>query len=553
MATGAAAYKQLQVPQDNINQGLQYWGGIAAKQGAEARARNEKRRLAEDAAKQKAYSAADLPDDAFKTKVTGFDTRDDIVRNFASTAIDGYVNLGEEARAAYDRGDYKSYRSTLDKQQKLLSQFENLTNNEEHLAKINQEYVKLELEGKISPVDKEWRQLMQSLANHNFEYKLDDNQNPYIEALLKDDETGEERATKVKVSNLVSGNYRPYETVKITGKDGVINQWLADFGKRTFNKDTGNWQTTTQVWDERNQASLDAKIDSITGDKRAMSSLLYQATQGAVSKKGNVERYGADDGFTKEDYELVRNFLNDQVLAAYDETQGREYTGKLDTLAERRRANRASEAIRRAAQKKGRKLTKKEEELSIRKFDINQAVQNNDVEAFKSGDFTWEGKDYTATDALVSQGRLIVETTRGNRVSINLEERALNDLYNAFEGKKLGYDSVMAVDENPYRETREGIVSEVDDVLDEFYDEAGNVLVDDEQMIKAIRQAFGKTVSDSFSWDGNSLLVNGKEIRTDNRRILRETLTRALGGNQQRNTPRTTGGGGASRFNKPRN
>ena len=532
--TAAAAGKQLQVPKDNIDQGLQYWGGIAARENAEAKKAEALKKKEDAAARNKAFKDTELKDDAFKTTVTGFDSRDDVVRNFASTAIEGYTNIGVKAREAYDKGDYKSYKSFLDEQQKVLSQFKNLTNNEEHLAKVNENYVKLANEGKISPVDNEWEGLMESIAQHNFVYSLDERNNPVVEALIKDSE-GNESKMKVKVSDLVNGNYRPYENVEMAGDEGLVNSWLSGFGKRVKNEATGNWETTKQVWDDLNERALEAKLDVVMGDKRVMSSLLYQASRGTIKKKGDAERYGEQDSYTKEDKQLVKDFVTRQIKAAYDEEDSRKYTGEAEdlklkkgTLAERVRHNKAMEALKRAANKKGRALTPKEQEFSIRRFDINEVIRNNDVESFKTGDFTWEGKIHSATDASVVGDRLIITTSKGDKIPVALEERALNDIFNAYEGKSMKYDSVMSVEENSYRDTREGEVLTVDSVLDKFYDESGNATVDDEDMMKALKQAFGAEVEDNFTWDGNSLIVNGKAVDTSNKTTLKRDLTAAL-------------------------
>ena len=531
--SGAAAYQQLEVPQDAISENARHAASLAAANARQQKALNAQKAKEDKADKDKAFKATELPDDAFRTKVTGFGGRDDNLRDFSSTSIDRYTELGEQAREAFGKDDAE-YNSLLAQQQKVLQSFDNINEDEQKLTGIFKNYKDLADADRISPVEDEWDDFAEAFASSNFVYELDENQNPQVRVLVTDNEGNEKIITKKK-SELESGSYRPYERVELEGKGGLIDEWLVGFGKRVYTGGDGDFKTTTQEWDTKNQVSLDSKLDAITGDKRQMADLLYQASGGSIKKKGDPNQYGEDDAYTPADYQLVRDFLTGQVEAAYGEKFTDDFTGKktsLDiqkgSLAERKRHNLVQEQLARDKAEKGKPLTRKEEEYSIRKYDIGQAIENNDVESFASGDFTWNDKDYTASRAQVINGNLVVTTTDGNKIPVRLEERALNDLYNAYEGKKLNFDSVMSINANEYRPIREGSVSQVDDILSEFYSADGEVLVDDEDIIKSIKQAFGAKVSDRFTFSGNSLKVNGVNVDTSNEESLRRTLTQAL-------------------------
>jgi hypothetical protein len=333
MATtgGGAAYQRLEVqrlevPKDGIGQAMQYWGGIQAQRRADQEEAAAKKKAAEDVARKEAYKATRVPDDAFRTMVTGFDNRDDIARNFASKAMEGYTKSANLAREAWDRGDKAEYQRYLDNMDKTLGEFDNFTNNEEHLKGIAENYATLAREGKLNPVDEEYEQFMEAFTQNNFEYYLDDNNIPHVRALLKDEE-GNEYVKEVRASDLVNGNYRPYENVVVTGKGGLIDEMLVGFGKRVYDENTGNYIHTTQKWDEKNQASLEAKLKALTGDKRTMSSLLYQASGTTTKKMGDVERNGPQDAYTKKDIELVNNWITKQVEGAYGEKDELTHTG----------------------------------------------------------------------------------------------------------------------------------------------------------------------------------------------------------------------------------
>lgn len=333
MATGAAAYQRLTVPKDDISANARHAASVSAgnmrqQKALNARDKNQKEQLTRER-KAKAAAQTALGEDDFKTTVTGFDSRDDIARKYAMDSINDFIKVGREAREASARGDDKTYQDRVATQQKILTQFNNFTNNEEHLKEISKHWSDLEREGKISPVDSEYREVMQSFANHDFEYTRDKNYNPVVKMLLKDDE-GNEKVKEIQASDLVNGKYRPYEKVEVDGKTGLISQMMVVFGKRVYDKNTGNFTTTSKEWDELNQVSLDANLDALTGDKRTMSSLLYQASGGKISKKGDSKEFGKGDNYTPEDIKMVKEYITNKVMSQYDSSFEIKYTGAYD-------------------------------------------------------------------------------------------------------------------------------------------------------------------------------------------------------------------------------
>jgi hypothetical protein len=502
---------------------MQYWGGIQAQRRADQEEAAAKKKAAEDEARKEAYKATRVPDDAFRTKVTGFDNRDDIARNFATKAMEGYTNSANLAREAWDRGDKAEYQRYLDNMDKTLGEFDNFTNNEKHLAEIATNYATLAGDGKLNPVDEEYEQFMESFTQNNFEYYLDDNNIPHVRALLKDEE-GNEYVKEVRASDLVNGNYRPYEKVVVDGKGGLIDEMLVGFGKRVYDENTGNYINTTQEWDKTNQASLDAKIDALTGDQRAMSSLLYQASGGTIKKMGDVERSGPQDDYTEEDKKLVEEYITNQVLAQYDEKEKLRYTGAL-TRAE-------------AAKKKGRSA--KEDSYSKLRFDAQRAL---------SGDYTVlmdkiidprTKTERTVTDVVESpDGKsLIIVTESGKRERVPKTERGIIEfkLRNKPEYKGVDVTEVMSVDPQSYRDTSVG-ASEITALVDSLFDAEGKSTVDDEEFLNILNDSLGVQGEDIFTWSGNSLLINGVEVDTSNREVFRSTLEAALA--TQKNTQQT--------------
>jgi hypothetical protein len=379
----------------------------------------------------------------FKAVVTGLDNLDDINRDFANTGLSEYQKAGYEAREAFDKGDKKNYQLLLNKQKKIKNSFENHSNDQTQMAELNKAYMKLDSEGKISPVDSEWEKVMDAANSNNYRYVYDADGNVNMQFLLKD-ENGDETVKIIKKSDLINGNYRPYEKVEVDGKGGLIDEMLVGFGKRVYDEQSGNYITTTQVWDNKNEAGLQAKLEAVTSDKRSMSSLLYQSSGGTIKKKGEAEKFGKGDDYTDDDYKMVKDFVTSQVKAQYDteESIAQDSTNfNWEQLNQRKKEHEDDK-------NKPKAKTAEEEELSIRKFDIQQAIENNDVESFSSGDFKWEGEDHSASSATTVGDKVIITTTSGKKIVVSKDERALNDLYNAFEGKSLGYDKVMVIEAN---------------------------------------------------------------------------------------------------------
>ena len=504
---GGAAYQMLRVPEDDIGENARNFANISAQNMRQQKQLNADKEAAQAKARDEAYTATDLGDEDFKAVVTGLDNLDDINRDFANTGIDEYQKAGYEAREAFDKGDKKTYQQLLNKQKKIKSSFENHSNDQAMIAELNKNYMKLDSEGKISPVDYEWEQIMDAANSNNYRYVYDNEGNVSIKFLLKD-EDGNETVKTIKKSDLINGNYRPYEKVEINGKGGFIDEMLVGFGKRVYDEQSGNYITTSQVWDDKNEKGLQAKLEAATSDKRSMSSLLYQASGGTIKKKGDPKSYGEEDSYTEEDYKMVKDFITDQVKAQYgtEESIAQDSTNLNWATLEQRKKEHEDD------KNKPKTKTAEEEELSIRKFDIQQAIENNDVESFASGDFKWEGENYSAASATTVGDKVVITTTSGKKIVVSKEERALNDLYNAFEGKSLGYDKVMVIEANPYRSARSGSESGITDLLEGQYNTEGEFIGDDDDFTKGLKKMFPSAKIETPMSFREVIKINGEEV-----------------------------------------
>lgn len=323
MPQGGSAYTRLRRIDDGMSQSLQYWGGLAAQKKLHDDARAEREQVRKQEALDSDLSALDLAPDDFQTTVTGFDTRDDIMRDYATHNTDEYLKWAKIGRDARLRNDDKTYRQAVAMQQRLKSNFKNIANSEPALKELHDNFMTMAQEGKISPVDEEYEGVMQAFLKNNVRVVNDDNGIPYFEALIES-ENGN-RLKRVRVADMVNTQYRPYEVFQLEGEKGWIKTISDNLGLYKEKRPDGTfWTRTTSGWTEANEAALGAAIEAAISSDRGLSSILYQAT-GAKKKTG----------FTDEDknvakmylYQRVRGNVGTEDLREWDSGRAAHYRG----------------------------------------------------------------------------------------------------------------------------------------------------------------------------------------------------------------------------------
>lgn len=308
-AGGAAAFQQLRAPQDSIGVALRDISATAERRTARREAREEREGVRLEKERTTAFDKLDIADDDFKFKVTGFDSRDDVIRDYATKSVEQFTEIGDQAKIAFDAGNIKEYNNLLGKQRKIKSNFIDIKAGEEALIKIEAKYRDIANKGDMSPVDEEYEGVMQAIFSNNIVVENID-QVPYLTAMVEGDD-GTQRKVRIKQSDLVNGNYRPYQKVNISGKGGLIDQFLFNQGKSTVSKETGNFVVTDEVFTEANERAFDANVDAL--NKRQKSYILYEASGGKIKKKGDPDVYGEDDGFTEGDEKMMKDYLRLQL------------------------------------------------------------------------------------------------------------------------------------------------------------------------------------------------------------------------------------------------
>ena len=306
--TAGAGYKELKRVGNYIEPNVNKAADRIAANARQQKQLNAVEKARQDKRLDEALREADVDTEALQSKVTGFQNRDDVARDYATTATERSMEYAEMAREAASNGDWKTHRANIDKMNRIKGDFKNAVNDEKFLGELFADHQKGFLDGKID--DDDWLDFMEAVEGHNYEVGLDENDNRVVTALVKREDGTEERMTK-KMSDIVNGNERPYEVVPVNGKGGLVDELLVGFGKRKYDSTGANFVTTEQVWDDKNEKAFDAKLRGLQSDDRTMYSLLKQASNGQIRKKEN---------FSEADKKMVEDYLYKQVRGQYDES-----------------------------------------------------------------------------------------------------------------------------------------------------------------------------------------------------------------------------------------
>ena len=374
---GGAAYSKLRDLDNSVSQGLQFWGQQEATRQENEKLRQERelvRKEKADADFASAYGSIE----EFKQKVTGFDTYDEIGADYTNKIRDEYINQYKIAQKARESGNKQELINAEMRMKKLKGTFSQVGDINTNLAKLNESYVKMAQEGKISGVDADnWEAQMEAIIkDKNFSIELDENGSPMIVGIQKNTD-GKEEIFKVKYSDVVNGQWRPYQKVDIVGKGGIIDSILNNLGSYEEIKNKGLITITSQLWNPKVEEATKAQISTFMSDE-VVADILNQING---SKKKT--------GFTTDEKEMVSNKLLEAVRGGYKEKYKEEFNKDLGAYNLGKEKN----AIARQG------LTLKGRELDIawynantkRMEEINKRLENNpDVNI--GG--TFEGKVY---------------------------------------------------------------------------------------------------------------------------------------------------------------
>ena len=248
-AGGGSAYIRLQVPDDGLNQSIQYWGAQHAStlrglQDDKENRRKEKEKKLQDWEDKYGLKAGD-----FQNKYTGFKTFDDMNTDFSMHITDQYVEKQKQAREALASGDLITKRKLEGEMVQLKNMFGEASKSQEYFSELYEKYKDAASKGLVSGASKDFEDIVQeAIQNKNIALRVVDGNLVYTG--LKEGEDGIKEPFTVPYQDLMDSSFSWIEKQKIAGKGGLVDGVLENLG--TISKDTqdGYYMITTQEWDD---------------------------------------------------------------------------------------------------------------------------------------------------------------------------------------------------------------------------------------------------------------------------------------------------------------
>ena len=419
MAGGGSAYVKLEKPDNSISQGLQFWGQMASKEREDNKLRKEREQIRQDE-KEKEFDKNFGGLEEFRTKVTGFDTYDQIGADYTTKVRDEYVKEYTRASEALRTGNYQERKDAEMRMRTLKGTFSQIGDINTTLAKLNESYVKMAQEGKISGVDADsWEAEMEAIIkDKNFAIELDKNGSPMIVGLKKDssdplmveDGKGGFKRFEVKYSDVVNGSWRPYERQDI-GK--ITKEILGNLGSYKELKSKGLYDIKSQLWNDTIEKGAKGQISMYLNDE-AVADILNQMDSTSKKKKD----------FTQEERNKVGEKLLEIVRGGYKE----EYENKISdarrgqdiAAATARRGQNIAAATARRGQNIGAATARRGQDISKSIADDRIALEKDKIKDLPdvkiSSEFTVKegGKNVTYQTYNLS------DKNTGNKQPINI-------------------------------------------------------------------------------------------------------------------------------------
>lgn len=307
--TGAAAYQRLEKPDNAISQGLQHWGGLEAQAQEGDRAAKAAAQAAGLKAKTEFDKTLALDPKDFETVASGFQSDDDIKRDYAINSRDEYAKLAVGAKEAYANGKYKEADALAIKMNMLKGNVKMVNTAQTALKTKFEDIVKAQGEGKVSGVDSDFIKMMQPFDRNQVRIVNDANGHPTLQ-YLEEDADGNKKVVSKSYSEMVDPSQPYIAKQDIYGDKGVVNNLASKLGKLTKTNERGINTSTTQVWDDKLQGkAVNIELDAYLSDDTVLADVLNQ--MGLNDNKSK--------DFTPAEREQARKALYDSVRSRYDE------------------------------------------------------------------------------------------------------------------------------------------------------------------------------------------------------------------------------------------
>jgi hypothetical protein len=505
--SGGTAYQKLQTPDNGVGQALQFWGAQDAKRVGDKKLADERAGIRKSEEIKAWEEATNLKEGDFKSKYTGFKSADDMYTDFSIYCTDEYVKTQRASKEAMLRGDNRGKAEAEGRMMKLKNYFGEVAKAQPRLAQISEAYQKAAQEGKVSGASRDFEDMMKSgLLDNNIAIREINGVLSYTGL------TKEGKPIVVPYQDIMDATFGHTEKQDIDSDKGIVQNILGTLGNITKESQSGYYKISTQKWDDKIHGDAARKaIETLTSTDSVMSDLLYQSTKGKTIKRKD---------FTDEDYKLVSDNLEKRIYAGYNQKFGKEfntgmYNADLDAKAAAARLKFDKDE---ANKPKTKEKTAEEVEYGSRRHNI-ELTTKGDISLFNQAGRTieWGGSKVEVKGA-TRIGNNIVIRTDSTPITVPLNNStAINDLFNAFEGKVTPFDKVMSVEANKWRDANITKESEVTTILEGQYSPTGKFIGEESDFIRSLKKLYPSVKTSEAGWLGkNIVVVNGEEIDLDN-------------------------------------
>jgi hypothetical protein len=506
---GGAAYQKLEVPNDGVSQALQYWGGKESQRVADKKLAEEREGVRKAAADKEVHDKYKIDPTKYNITDAGYDDENqanthlsrrimqknnDLMRSAKELALAG--NMGE-AQKLYDEA---KLNETSFQNEQVLS--------ETH--KANYQFI-IDNKDSISGYSKGYENFYKAGAGLGKQIKDINEEGQIVHMTELVDDDGNKQTQIVNAKDIKNGNWRPY-------MQQDVNQDTTDIAtnlSKIERKDTNGVRIISgNKWDDGKENGIHTQaatelIQAKLGDVEYMSDM--------VDKFDLYEQFKLDEDnppvnykFSTDQKKIVEDKLLSIVKAKYNETFGNVVDSSLVNAY--------------------KKPVGKEKDPVMSKL-------HQDAIDFENGNYrgvlgrheTEFGEVVNIREAIPS-GNTVTLVTDGDPIEISNTGRAFLEfkLRGNPEYKKYTPDMVLDAEAEVYS-TQNVAGSDISAIAKDMFDAEGKPKVDDEMFLKILKEKFGITGEDNFTWSGNSLRVNGKNVSTASQAQFEASLKAALG------------------------
>lgn len=366
-------YSKLEVPKDGLSESLQFWGAEAGKRKAAADLANERARVRKEeaAAKAEAERKADVKskDYTWTPQFSNFGSHDDMSMGLANTLSERYSNYKMEYDKASKVSDAKAMNQWNNKMEALKREASRFDSTSKNLKTAHETLFKANQDGTMSSFyQNSWNKLDKLVTGSSAESSAEwDDKDRIVPTIKQINEDGTTSVVPVYVEDFVEGtlsNVSKFDT------DAAVAALKGDMGSFKQTSYARNRDITTEGYNLLAEKQLRSVI------KNRITDANVKAWAGE-NLGATLEDFKANPAKIAEWRKAAEEDLYNRVMGDEAVVSGSKLNLSEAELAEKIRANKADEAIRKAKPE-----AKKDEVVEMAQrvsYDAEQAIGKGDV------------------------------------------------------------------------------------------------------------------------------------------------------------------------------